>query len=447
VQAVTFPIAEAVRHGAIPLEGSNTDYDAVIDRAGDARFVLIGEASHGTQEFCHERARITQRLIREKKFNAVAAEADWPDAWRVNRYVRGDGPANGTVQSLDGFRRFPAWMWRNTEVRDFVAWMRQHNDGLGEEGAKAGFYGLDLYSMYASVEAVIDYLDREDPEAASRARYRYSCFEHFGEDSQAYGYYAGFGLKPSCEKDVVAQLVEIQRRSAEEARRDGRFPDDELFYAEQNARVVKNAEQYYRSMFQDRISSWNLRDRHMAEILDQLAAHLERTAGYGKIVVWAHNSHLGDARATEMGRAGEWNVGQLVRERYLDDSLLIGFATYNGTVTAASEWGGPAGRKRVRDALAGSYEAVLHEAAIPKYLLLLDQESEHTEALREERLERAIGVIYLPRSERISHYFEAQLPRQFDAMIHLDHTRALEPLERTSEWDAGEPGETFPTGL
>jgi len=305
-----------------------------------------------------------------------------------------------------------------------------------------GFYGLDLYSLYTSMEAVIGYLEKVDPDAARRARYRYACFEHFGEDSQAYGYSASFGLTDSCENEVVNQLIEMQRRARDYERRDGRVAADEFFFAEQNARLVRNAEAYYRSMFQGRVSSWNLRDRHMAETLDALEKHLN-----AKIVVWEHNSHLGDARATELGRSGELNVGQLVRERYAEQSVLIGFSTYEGTVTAATDWGGPAERKRVRPALPGSYESLFHEVGSPRFLLIFHPGEQATLALNEPHLERAIGVIYRPESERLSHYFEAKLPDQFDAVLHFDETRALEPLERTAEWEAGEAWETYPSGV
>jgi erythromycin esterase-like protein len=418
---------------------------------GDARFVLLGEASHGTHEFYRERAQITKRLIKEKGFTAVAAEADWPDAYRVNRYVRGRGEDAEAVDALAGFKRFPTWMWRNADVLDFVGWLRAYNDALPAAAAKVGFYGLDLYSLHASVGAVLDYLDRVDPEAARRARYRYSCFDHFGEDTQAYGYAAGFGLTESCEGEVVSQLVELRRRAAEYASRDGRVAEDEFFTAEQNARLVKNAEEYYRSMFRGRVSSWNLRDRHMAETLHALAAHLERQgAGAAKVAVWEHNSHLGDARATQMGEHGEWNVGQLVREKYGGESVLVGFSTYAGTVTAARDWDAPAERKRVRPALAESYEALFHETGVPRFLLALRDGGAAAAGLSEPRLERAIGVIYRPETERQSHYFYARLPRQFDAVIHFDETRAVEPLERTARWQAGEEGEvpeTFPSGM
>jgi erythromycin esterase-like protein len=246
---------------------------------------------------------------------------------------------------------------------------------------------------------------------------------------------------------VINQLVELRRHAAEYATRDGRVAADEYFYAEQNARLVKNAEEYYRSLFQGRISSWNLRDRHMAETLAALVAHLETQAQHPKVVVWAHNSHLGDARATQMGDAGELNLGQLVRQRYGAEALLIGFTTYHGKVTAASTWGGPAEHKRVRPALPGSYEALFHGLGLPRFLLLLGNGGDAPQGLRQPRLERAIGVIYLPETERISHYFEARLAEQFDAVLHFDDTEAVEPLERSAEWDRGRVPETFPSGL
>ncbi|MBD2017192.1 erythromycin esterase family protein [Microcoleus sp. FACHB-53] len=440
-------ISDVVRQAAVPLTGAVEDYDSLMDLIGDARFVLMGEASHGTHEFYEQRAEITKRLIREKGFTAVAVEADWPDAYRVNRYVRGmNGDATST-EALAGFDRFPTWMWRNTVVVNFVDWLREYNHSLPPNVAKTGFYGLDLYSMYESIKAVLGYLDKIDPEAAQRARYRYSCLEHFGEDSQSYGYAASLGLSSSCEEEAINQLMELQRRTAEFSQGDSQVAEDEFFYAQQNARLVKNAEEYYRSMFGGRVSSWNLRDRHMAETLDQLVAHLDRHENRSKVVVWAHNSHLGDARATDMGASGELNVGQLVRQQYGNDAVLIGFSTYTGTVTAASDWGAPPERKRVRPALAGSYEALFHATELAQFLLNLRDNDEVRERLRQRRLERAIGVIYLPQSERISHYFKARLSEQFDAMIHFDETRALEPLERTPHWESGEAPETYPFGF
>jgi erythromycin esterase-like protein len=439
-------ILTTLRDAAQPFTGAPADYTALLDFIGDARFVLIGEASHGTHDFYQERAEITKRLIRDKGFTAIAVEADWPDAYRINRYVRGTGDGATAIDSLSGFERFPTWMWRNTVVLDFVGWLRDYNDNRPAGATKAGFYGLDLYSMYGSIRAVLEYLDKVDPEAATRARYRYGCFEHFGEDSQAYGYAAGFGMSQPCEDEVINQLVELQRHAADYSRRDGQVAADEFFFAEQNARLVKNAEEYYRSMFHGHVSSWNLRDTHMVETLDALVAHLDRQGGRARVVLWAHNSHLGDARATQMGQAGEVNIGQLVRERHDGDTALIGFTTYTGTVTAASDWDEPAERKHVRPGLPGSYEALFHEVGIPRFWLPL-RDGPAAAALRRPRLERAIGVIYRPETERISHYFNAELPAQFDAVIHLDETRALEPLERTPGWVSGEVPETYPTAL
>lgn len=436
----------AIQEASCPLTGAAEDYDRLLELIDDARVVLLGEASHGTHDFYSERAWITRRLILEKGFVAVAVEADWPDAYRVNRWVRCLGKDRTALDALGDFQRFPRWMWRNRDVLEFIDWLRRHNESRRPH-QRVGFYGLDLYSLFRSMEAVIGFLEQVDPEAAQRARYRYSCFEHFGEDPQAYGYAAEFGLDQSCEDQAVQQLRELQRQAAELAQRDGGIPEDELFYAEQNARLVKNAEEYYRTMFRGRISSWNLRDRHMAETLEALIAHLERMGTGGKVVVWEHNSHIGDARATAMGHAGEWNVGQLSRERFGDDAVLVGFSTYTGTVTAASDWDGPAERKRVRPGLPGSWESLFHGVGISNFLLPIRGDVHIIEALNEVRLERAVGVIYLPQTERVSHYFEARLPRQFDAVIHFDHSRAVEPLDRTAGWDTGEPPETYPTGL
>lgn len=435
-----FSLSE-INRGTLPLTSSASDYDALMkqDWIGDRRLVLIGEASHGTHDFYRERALITRRLIEEKGFNAVAIEGDWPDAYRVNRFVRGGSGDETALDALAGFTRFPSWMWRNTDVLAFVDWLRDRNQQTARREDRAGFYGLDLYSLHASIRAVLDYLDRIDPEAAQRARYRYSCFEDYGEDTQAYGYAASFGLSESCQREVTAQLVEMRRAAADLAARDGRSGPDDFFSAEQNARLVQNAEHYYRSMFAGRAESWNVRDRHMAETLELLLHHNPRV----KIVVWAHNSHLGDARATQMSRQGEVNLGQLTRERFGQDAFLLGFTTYSGEVTAASDWDGPAERKRVRPALGDSYEALFHNTQIPAFLLSLHA-PRIARVLQGPRLERAIGVIYRPETERLSHYFECHLPGQFDAVVHLDRTRALIPLERNSTWEAGELPETYP---
>jgi erythromycin esterase-like protein len=435
-------LVDAAGTAAHRLTGTPDEYDALLDWVGDARFVLIGEASHGTHEFYRDRAAITQRLIERKGFSAVAVEADWPDAYRVNHFVRGTSNDATADRALAGFERFPTWMWRNTDVLRFVEWLRLHNARTAR--SPVGFYGLDLYSLFTSIEAVLVYLDKIDPDAARRARERYGCFERFEEDTQAYGYAAAAGLTESCEDDVVAQLRELRRRAAEYANRDGRVAHDDFFYAEQNARLAANAEQYYRTMFRGGASSWNLRDTHMADTLAALTQFLDATGTRARIVVWAHNSHLGDARATELGARGEINVGQLVRERYPDQSMSIGFTTFEGTVTAASDWDAPAERKRVRPGLAGGVEEILHRTGLHKFMLHWKPE---LSAFRAPLLERAIGVIYRPETERGSHYFHARVADQFDVLIHIDRTTAVEPLERTAPWTTTEAPETYPSAL
>ena len=451
--AVSRP-AELVAAAAIDAPDGMPPREVLEDLIGDARVVLIGESSHGTHEFYDARAQITKWLIEEKGFTAVAAEADWPDAYRVNRYVRGTGDDQSPEEALRGFQRFPAWMWRNTVVRDFVGWLRWHNGRCAADGRRqTGFYGLDLYSLHRSADEVIGYLERVDPAAAARARARYACFDHSdGDDGQAYGYAAAFGAGPSCERQAVEQLIELQRDAAEYLRHDGQPAEDELFYAQQNAITVRNAEAYYRGMFRGRVTSWNMRDAHMAQTLGALLEHLDRHGGsepadVAKVVVWAHNSHVGDARATEVSADGQLTIGQLAREQYGESCRLIGFSTYSGTVTAASDWGGVAQRKVVRPALPGSIEELLHETGRPSFIVPMHDGSPAAQALEVVRLGRAIGVIYLPQTERQSHYFHVRPSDQFDAMIHIDSTRALEPLEPTSVWVAGENPETYPTGL
>lgn len=440
-------VLDAIRREAHPLTGDHRDYDALLARIGDARIVLLGEASHGTHEFYRERARITKRLIAEHGFTAVAIEGDWPDASRVDRYVRGGGKDRDAEEALRGFMRFPTWMWRNADVLDFVGWLRAHDEGMHRTARKVSFYGLDLYSLGASIESVITYLDEHDPAAAKRARTRYECLQPYTGESAQYGQAVLHGVSQPCRRHVIEQLVELRRRAGEYLLRDGLVAEDEYFFAEQNAAVVANAEEYYRTMFGDRAGSWNLRDRHMADTLDHLMAHLDRRGGTARVVVWAHNSHVGDARSTEMTQRGELNIGQLMRERHGGDVVNVGFTTYSGTVTAASDWGAPAERKRVRRALPDSYEALLHASGLPALLLCPLPTGDSGRALSEPRLERAIGVIYRPQTERQSHYFAASAARQFDALVHIDHTRAVEPLERGEPWELGEPPETYPTAL
>ena len=438
------PAIDLVRREAFWFEPTPDGLGPLVDAVADARLVLIGEATHGTHEFYQTRAALTKALILRKGFNLVAVEADWPDAYRVNRWVRHQSTDQDVDAALSDFTRFPRWMWRNRDVVDFLEWLHTHN-AMTETRLRVGFYGLDLYSLHSSVQAVLEYLRKVDPAAAERARDRYGCFEDFGEDTQAYGYAATVGLSKSCEEDVVAQLVDLRRRAAEYATRDGRIAADEYFVAEQNARLVRNAEEYYRAMFGGRVESWNLRDTHMMETLEALLAYVGQTSGEARAVVWAHNSHLGDARATHMGEIGELNLGQLVRQAYGQEARLIGFTTHTGTVTAASNWDEPARRKRVRPSLPGSYERLFHEVGLERFVLLL-HEQDTREALRGKRLERAIGVIYRPESERVSHYFGARLPDQFDAIIHIDDTSALEPFEQWA-YDEADLPETYPSGI
>jgi len=409
---------DRLREAARPVE-------ELADMVGDAKLVLLGEASHGTREFYELRAQVTRRLVAERGFRGVAVEADWPSAARVNAYVRRASDDPDAEAALGDFVRFPRWMWRNPVIVELIEWLRDCGDDVG-------FYGLDLYALRESMSAVVEYLQDVDPEAAERARDRYSCFDHF--DEQAYGHAAASGYKEPCEDEVVAQLRELRDRAGELAAGDG----DRHFMAEQNAKLAASAERYYRAMFRGRVNTWNLRDTHMADTLDALREHL----GGGGIVVWAHNSHLGDARATSMGRErGELNLGQLARERHGDAVRVVGFTTHTGTVTAARDWDGPAERRRVRPSLEGSVERLLHDAGIQRGVLDLRGGG----ALDDERLQRMIGVIYRPESERWSHYVSARPAAQFDLLAHVDETTALEPLER---WSADEaPADTYPSGL
>jgi erythromycin esterase-like protein len=430
-----------------PLSGARGDYDPLLDLVADCQFVLLGEASHGTHEFYKARAEITKRLITEKDFNIIALEADWPDALRVHRYIRGQSKDPSALLALEDFHRFPTWMWRNADFLDLVGWLRHHNDLVPPGKTKIGVYGLDLYSLHSSIQAVLRYLHKIDPKFAEEARRRYSCFDEFGDDPQAYGMTASVHSSLSCEEEVVAQLVDLQKHAADFLKRDGRIAEDEFFFAEQNARVAAHAEHYYRAMYRGRPNTWNLRDSHMADTLDSLTKHLEDQGEYPKVVVWAHNSHLGDARFTEMGQRGEHNIGQLVRERHGRNATLVGFTTYTGTVTAARNWDEPAQRRHVRPAMKGSCELLFHEVDIPRFLVIPREDQDVYDYFNEPLLERAIGVIYRPETERYSHYFSARLSQQFDAIIHFDESRAVEPLDRDSGWEKGELPDTYPSAL
>ena len=415
---------ETIRSAAIRLDGSLRDYDALLEDIGERPLVLLGEATHGTREFYRMRAQITQRLVAERKFNAVAVEADWPDAYRLNRFVRGDGDDMDARSAFGDFQRFPHWMWRNREVLEFVEWLRGYNAVRSPE-SRVGFYGLDMYSLYRSAEAVIAYLDRVDYEQAGLARRYYAALDHV-RDPQRYGYEAAAGLRPDCRDGVRRQLIELVRRAPEYAALDGRAAADAQFFAERNADIVVSAEAYYRAMFGPRHESWNLRDEHMTRTLFALRRHLRSCSEGERIVVWAHNSHLGDARATEMGQAGERNIGQLVRESAAAQAYLVGFTTCAGTVMAAREWDEPGERRTIVPAREDSYEGLFARTRLDRFYLPLRDDA--SQFLNHPMLERAIGVLYRPESEYASHYFLAALASQFDAVFHLDETEAVEPF-------------------
>ena len=427
-------LIKVIHDAALPITDSMNNYESLLDKIGDARFVLMGEASHGTHEFYQTRIELTQQLIEKKGFMAVMIEADWPDAYRVHRYVQGKGDANQSEESLDDFKRFPPWMWRNTTLPPFLKWLRAYNDKIPSTSGKVGFYGLDLYSLHTSMQAVITYLKTVDATAAKHAIQYYSCFDRLNIDPQTYGYLASSGVKKSCMDEAVAELCEIQHHAFDYLRRDGIPAEDEYFFAMQNARVVKNAETYYRSMFEGHASSWNIRDRHMVETINILVDHLEhRFNKPAKIIVWAHNSHVGDARATDMSERGEVNVGQLVREQHTE-TYSIGFSMYDGFVTAASDWDAPAHCRAIVPGLPGSYEELFHQVPYKNFILNIRGNETLEHYLKIPRLQRAIGVIYRPDTERQSHYYFTHLPYQFDSIIHFDRTNAVCPLTMNEDW-------------
>ncbi len=429
--------SELIREAAIRLPAlDDPAFGNLFDRFAQARVVLLGEASHGTSEFYRARAAITRRLIEQHGFTIVAVEADWPDAASIDRYVRHKAPWPGADLA---FQRFPTWMWRNTDVQDFAEWMRTHNERLPPE-QRAGFFGLDIYNMNASIRAVIDYLDKADPEAAKIARERYGCLTPWQKDPATYGRMALTTGHAKCEDAVAAMLRDLFTKQMEYRKQD----EEEFFDAAQNARLVASAERYYRVMYHGSAESWNLRDRHMFGTLEAL---LDWRGGNAKAVVWAHNSHIGNAAATEMGLTREEiNIGQLCRDRFGSEASLIGFGTDRGTVAAASDWDGPLEIKQVRPAHSDSYERLCRDSGVDKFLIdLRENEQPKLHAgLLYPRLERAIGVIYRPETELASHYFDASLPKQFDGYVWFEETRAVTPLPATEH--VGMP-ETYPFGL
>jgi protein-L-isoaspartate(D-aspartate) O-methyltransferase len=414
----------------------HVNLDNLLERIGDSRLVLLGEASHGTAEFYEMRARITQELIEKKDFYIVAVEADWPDATHINHYIHGTAP--DPLLESKPFSRFPTWMWANHSVHEFARWLKTHNS-VRSLHKQVGFYGLDLYSLYSSMEVVLNYLEKVDPETAEVARLRYGCLMPWASDPAMYGQVTINRQYRECEKDVLMTLQDLLKKRLEYSLADG----EQFFDATQNARLVANAERYYRTMYYAENNSWNQRDQHMFETLQ---AVLEFRGQDSKAIVWEHNSHIGDARATQMSARGEFNIGQLVRQKYGDTAYLIGFGTDHGTVAAASEWGGPMEVKQIQPSHIDSYERVCHEVHSDNFLLPLRKPLQEItcKKLLAERLERAIGVIYHPETELQSHYFYASLPRQFDEYIWFDETRAVEPLARKTTKDVPD---TYPFGL
>ncbi|SHG62177.1 erythromycin esterase family protein [Streptoalloteichus hindustanus] len=429
---------DQIRAAALPLRGAG-DLDPVVERIGRARFVLLGEATHGTSEFYRWRAELTRRLVAERDFSFVAVEGDWPDCHAVHRSVVGvPGAPDDPREPLLAFARWPTWMWANEEVVEFVRWLRQHNETRPPEH-RVGFHGLDVYSLWDSLHAVLDYLRDNAPEHLDAAMAAYRCFEPYGEDPQAYARAAGF-TPARCERQVVELLLDLRAHRAG----DDTGEWGARFVAEQNARIVAGAERYYRAMMRGGAESWNVRDHHMVDTLDHLAQYYGDTA---KGVVWEHNTHVGDARATDMAPAGMVNVGQLVRESHsTEDVVIVGFGTYSGTVIASERWGGPVRRMRVPEARRGSLEAHLHQANPDSDALFVFPDNPWaTDWLCDLFDHRAIGVVYDPERELVRNYVPTVLGKRYDAFVHCDRSNALHPLHGMEPAE-GEK-ETYPTGV
>ncbi len=430
-------LAQAV----VPLDDTTRAYDRLLAAVGDARFVLLGAATHGSHELYRERAEVTQRLIVEKGFDAVAVEADWPDAHRVHAFIQGRGDDRTAEAALGDFERFPRWIWRNTDVRDFVTWLHAN-------APHVGFYGLDLYSLQSSIDVVLAYLDTTDPEGARRARARYSCFAHTGRTSN-YALAVNLGLTESCERAVTSELMQMHQRLRGSKRTDS---EELLFEVEQNARLVKDAEEYYRTMLSDDVKAWNIRDRHMVDTLEAIAEHLDEKLGRrSRLVVWAHNWHLGDARATELSTLGEVSVGQLLREAHGDDAFLVGFTTYEGFVMAAPDWGQKPADVPLHPAVPDSHERLLHEVVteldVAAAVVLPGADGLLPAALREDRLERSVPAVARPHAatERPVDWFVARPGEQFDALVHVDRSTAVVPLDEPRTERLNDTPDTFPS--
>jgi erythromycin esterase len=414
-----------------------SDLDALLERIGDARYVLLGEASHGTAEYYAWRAALTTRLIEEKSFSFIAVEGDWPDCQRVNRFVQGLGdPGASAREVLRAFERWPTWLWANLEVTSFAERLREYNLARPAE-QRVGFYGLDVYSLWESLDRVLGYLRERRPRALASALRAFECLEPYGEDVERYARAVRW-IDESCEDEVISLLAELRRSPPEQP-----SAGDARLDAEQNALVVKNAEHYYRTLIGGGAQSWNIRDHHMAETLERLMMHHGPQA---KVVVWEHNTHIGDARFTDMATHGMVNLGQLMREWHGAPAVvLVGFGSFRGTVIAGREWGAQLQRMRVPPAAGGSWEALLHRA-LARDCWLLPEPSSWTAELLEPRLQRAIGVVYRPEYEQ-GNYVPSVLPRRYDAFLYFERSEALHPLHEVQPRSEGEVPETFPSGM
>jgi erythromycin esterase-like protein len=428
-------LIEGVKRISRPLQDDG-DLQPLLDRVGDARMVLLGEASHGTSEFYTWRERITRRLITEKGFHFIAVEGDWPDCYLVNRWVKGVDGRETAREMLHTFERWPTWMWANEEVASLAEWLRAHNEALPEDG-RVGFYGLDVYSLWDSMDVVTRYLEEVDPEAARRARNGYGCFDPYEQDVQDYAMATAL-VPTSCEEAVMRILMDL-RSKGPDYRTEGR---EAFFNAEQNALVARNAERYYRAMIRGGAQSWNVRDTHMVETLERLLNH---HGPESKAIVWEHNTHVGDARATDMARVGMVNVGSLARDRWGGEVVIAGFSSHSGSVIAGTEWGAPMQRMAVPEAREGSWEHVFHAAGAHDKLVMMD-DLDDVEGALDARGHRAIGVVYHSQRESRGNYVPSVLPMRYDAMLYIDRSNALRPLKMPAKLD-NEPPETFPTGM
>ena len=438
-----------LRENAKSLRDFEQDFEYLFELVGDASIVLLGESTHGSHEFYFERSQMSKALIEKKGFNVICIEGCWPESFRVNRYIRNWGDDREAIESLRDFKQFPSWMWANADILDFVGWLRDYNDSGSSNFSQVGFYGLDLYSLHKSAHEVLSYLKDIHSDFLERSKELYKCIDQMGHDTQSYAFSATLGLVRPFENDVKAQYREFLQHTenylesiSDPHRR------EEYFSAVQNSRIVCSAEHYYRTLLRSDVSSWNIRDRHMADTVEQVAQFYRDQELVPKILIWAHNSHIGQARGCDMGQRGEINVGEILKDRHGKQVVSIGFTTHSGTVTAASNWAEHSQKHTVIPALSGSCEDLFHKVGIGDFFLNFRNSSSVSEVLKDELLQRAIGVVYRPDSERISHYYFESLSVQYDGLVHIDHTRAVEPLENKSLWEHGlEAPETYPSGM